>query len=62
MAKIMDVSEQVFKHVRYLNVMQLRNKVPHGVHDQVIFKICDTLENQVNDKIYIQAVQNIKLN
>lgn len=58
----MDVSEQVFKHVRYLNIMQLRNKMPHGVYEQVIFKICDTLENQVNDKIYIQVVQNTKLN
>ena len=58
----MDVSEQVFKHVRYLNIMQLRGKVPNGVHDQVLVKICDTMENQINDKIYTQVVQFTKLN
>lgn len=62
MAKIMNVSEQVFKHVRYLNVMQLRGKVPCGEYDQITIQICDPLENQVNDKIYIQVVQNTKLN
>lgn len=62
MAKIMDVSEQVFKHVRYLNIMYIRDKVPDGVYNQVIVKICDTMENQVNDKIYTQVVQFIKLN
>ena len=62
MAKIMNVSEQVFKHVRYLNVMQLRGKVPCGEYDQITIQIGDSLENQVNDKIYIQVVQNTKLN
>jgi hypothetical protein len=61
MAKIMNVSEQVFKHVRYLNVMQFREKVPYGGHEQVSVQICDPLEDQVNDKIYIQVVQNTKL-
>lgn len=62
MAKIIDVSEQVFKHVRYLNVVQLRGKVPHGVHNQVSVQICDSLEDQVNDKLYTQVVQFTKLN
>jgi len=62
MAKIMDVSEQVFKHVRYLNIMQLREKVPHGVYEQVSVQICDPLKNQVNDKIYTQVLQFTKLN
>jgi hypothetical protein len=61
MAKIMNVSEQVFKHVRYLNVMQLRGKVPRGEYNQITIQICDPLEDQVNDKIYIQVVQNTKL-
>ena len=62
MAKIMDVSEQVFKHVRYLNIMQLREKVPYGVYEQVSVQICDSLKNQVNDKIYTQVLQFTKLN
>lgn len=62
MAKIMNVSEQVFKHVRYLNVMQLRGKVPRGEYDQITIQICDPLENQVNDKLYTQVVQFTKLN
>lgn len=62
MAKIMNVSEQVFKYVRYLNVMQLRGKVPRGEYDQITIKICAPLENQVNDKIYTQVVQFTKLN
>ena len=62
MAKIMNVSEQVFKHVRYLNVMQLRGKVPCGEYNQITIQICDSLENQVNDKLYTQVVQFTKLN
>ena len=62
MAKIMNVSEQVFKHVRYLNVMQLRGKVPRGEYDQITIQICNPLENQVNDKIYTQVLQFTKLN
>lgn len=62
MAKIMNVSEQVFKHVRYLNVMQLRGKVPRGEYDQITIQICNPLENQVNDKLYTQVLQFTKLN
>ena len=62
MAKIMNVSEQVFKHVRYLNIMQIRGKVPRGEYDQITIQICNPLENQVNDKIYTQVVQFTKLN
>ena len=62
MTKIINVSEQVFKHVRYLNIMQLREKVPYGAYEQVSVQICDPLENQVNDKIYTQVVQFTKLN
>lgn len=62
MAKIMNVSEQVFKHVRYLNIMQLRGKVPRGEYDQITIKICDPLESQINDKTYSQVVQFTKLN
>ena len=62
MAKIMNVSEQVFKHVRYLNIMQLRGKEPRGEYDQITIKICDSLENQINDKTYTQVVQFTKLN
>lgn len=62
MAKIIDVSEQVFKHVRYLNIMQLREKVPRGEYNQITIQICDPLENQVNDKIYTQVLQFTKLN
>lgn len=61
MAKIIDVSEQVFKQVRYLNIMQLRGKVPRGEYDQITIKLCNPLENQVNDKIYVQVVQNTKV-
>lgn len=61
MLKIMNVSEQVFNHVRYLNVMQLRGKVPHSEFDQITIQICGRLENQVNDKIYVQVVQNTKV-
>ena len=62
MAKIMNVSEQVFKHVRYLNIMYIRDKVPRGEYDQITIKICDPLENQINDKTYTQVVQFTKLN
>lgn len=62
MAKIIDVSEQVFKHVRYLNIMQLRGKVPRGEYNQITIQICNPLENQVNDKIYTQVLQFTKLN
>ena len=58
----MNVSEQVFKYVRYLNVMQLREKVPRGEYDQITIQICDPLENQVNDKLYTQVLQFTKLN
>lgn len=68
MLKIMNVSEQVFNHVRYLNVLQLRGKVlqlpgevPHSEFDQITIQICNPLENQVNDKIYVQVVQNTKV-
>lgn len=61
MAKIMNVSEQVFNHVRYLNVLQLRGKVPHGEFEQITIQICNPLEDQVNDKIYVQVVQNTKV-
>ena len=62
MAKNMNVSEQVFKHVRHLNVMQLRGKVPCGEYDQITIQRCDPLEIQVNDKLYTQVVQFTKLN
>lgn len=62
MAKIMNVSEQVFKHVRYLNIMYIRDKVSCGEYNQITIQICDPLENQVNDKLYTQVVQFTKLN
>jgi len=62
MAKIIDVSEQVFNQVRNLNVLQLRGKVPYRIYHQVNNKICGILETQVNDKIYNQVVQFTKLN
>ena len=62
MAKIMNVSEQVFKHVRYLNIMYIRDKVSRGEYNQITIKICDSLENQINDKTYTQVVQFTKLN
>ena len=42
--------------------MYIRDKVSRGEYNQITIKICDPLENQINDKTYTQVLQFTKLN